>query len=87
MACNEEPAMRNLIIDGAAGGETKRRCTAEKIVFIFLQDFSKKKTLSIPVSCRFFVRKTDDILKTLLLMHDGVSFDIIQPKQVGYFGT
>jgi hypothetical protein len=22
---NEEPAMRNLIIDGAAGGETKRR--------------------------------------------------------------
>jgi hypothetical protein len=24
-ARNEEPAMRNLIIDGAAGGETKRR--------------------------------------------------------------
>jgi hypothetical protein len=23
--CNEEPAMRNLIIDGAAGGETKIR--------------------------------------------------------------
>jgi hypothetical protein len=43
---NEEPAMRNLIIDGAAGGETKRRhdvtfplLTAEKIVYIFLQDF------------------------------------------------
>jgi hypothetical protein len=28
-------------------------------------------------------RKTDDILRTLLLMHDGVSFDKIQPKQVG----
>jgi hypothetical protein len=56
-------------------------------VYIFLQDFSKKKTLSIPVSCRFFIRKNDDILRTLLLMHDGVSFDKIQPKQVGYFGT
>jgi hypothetical protein len=33
------------------------------------------------------VRKTDDILRTLLLMHGGVSFDKIQPKQVGYFGT
>jgi hypothetical protein len=52
-------------------------------VYIFLQDFSKKITLSIPVSCRFFVRKTDDIL---LLMHDGVSFDKIQPK-ASYFGT
>jgi hypothetical protein len=88
--------MKNLIIDGAAGGETKRRhdvtfpllrCTAEKILYIFLLDFSKKKTLSMPVSCRFFVRKTDDILRTLLLMHEGVSFDKIQPKQVGYFGT
>jgi hypothetical protein len=57
-------------------------------VYIFLHDYSKKKELSIPVSCRFFVRKTDDILlRTLLLMHDGVSFDKIQPKQVGYFGT
>jgi hypothetical protein len=55
-------------------------------VYIFLQDFSKKKTLSIPVSCST-VRTTDDILRTLLLMHDGVSFDKIQPKQVGYFGT
>jgi hypothetical protein len=44
--------MRNLIIDGAAGGETKRRhdvtfplltCTAEKIVYIFLEDFPKTK--------------------------------------------
>jgi hypothetical protein len=32
---------------------------AEKIMYIFLQDFSKKKTLSIPASCRFFIRKTD----------------------------
>jgi hypothetical protein len=63
------------------------RCTVETIVYIFLQDFSKKKTLSIPVSCWFFIRKTDDILRTLLLMHDGISFDKIQPKQVGYLGT
>jgi hypothetical protein len=56
-------------------------------VYIFLQDFSQKKTLSIPVSGIFFVRKTDDILRTLLLMHDGVGFDKILPKQVGYFGT
>jgi hypothetical protein len=26
-------------------------------------------------------------LRTLLLMHDSVSFDKIQPKQMGYFGT
>jgi hypothetical protein len=94
---NEEPAMRNLIIDGAAGGETKIRhdvtfslltlhrgkdpCT------FFYRIFPKRKHLSIPVSCIFFVRKTDDILRTLLLMHDGGSFDKIQPKQVGYFGT
>jgi hypothetical protein len=88
--------MRNLIIDGAAGGETKRR---HDVTFPLLtlhrgQDrvhfstgFFQKKTLSIPVSCRFFVRKTDDILRTLLLMHDGVSFDKILPKQVGYFRT
>jgi hypothetical protein len=44
-------------------------------VYIFLQDVSKKKTLSIPVSCRFFVRKTDGILRTLLLMHDGDSLN------------
>jgi hypothetical protein len=85
-----------MIIDGAAGGETKRRhdvtlpllnCTTEKIVYIFVQDFSEKKTLSIPVSCRFFIQKTHEILRTLLLMHDGISFGKILPKQVGYFGT
>jgi hypothetical protein len=96
-----EPAMRNLIIDGAAGGETKRRhgvtfplltlhCGKDRVHFsctFFYTIFPKKKTLSMPASCRFFVRKTDDILRTLVLMHDGVSFDKIQPKQVGYFGT
>jgi hypothetical protein len=90
--------MMNLIIDGAAGGETKRR---HDITFPLLtlprgKDrvhfstgfFQKENIVYIPVSCRFFVRKTDDILRTLLLMHDdGVSFDKIQPKQVGYFGT
>jgi hypothetical protein len=90
--------MRNLIIDDAAGGETKRRHDVtfplltlhrgkDRTGIHFSTGFSKKKTLSIPVSYRFFVRKTDDILRTLLLMHDGVSFDKIQPKQVGYFGT
>jgi hypothetical protein len=55
-------------------------------VYIFVQDFSKKKT-SIPVSCRFFIRKTDEILRTLLLMHDDISFGKILAKQVSYFGT
>jgi hypothetical protein len=80
--------MRNLIIDG----ETERRhditfplLTLHRVHFS--TGFSKKKTLSITVSCRFFVRKTDDILRTLLLMHDCARFDKIQPKQVGYFGA
>jgi hypothetical protein len=30
----------------------------------FLQDLSKKKTLSMPASCRFFIRKTDEISRT-----------------------
>jgi hypothetical protein len=92
--CNEEPAMRNLIIDGAAGGETKRChfssvdvAPRKRSCTFFYRIFFKKKTFFIPVSCRFFIRRTDDILRTLLLMHDGVSFDRIQPKQVGYFGT
>jgi hypothetical protein len=63
------------------------RSTAEKIVYIFLQDFPKKKTLSILVSCRFFICITDEILRTLLLMHDGISFGKILPKQVCYFGA
>jgi hypothetical protein len=71
-----------VIIDGAADGEPKRRHD----VYIFLQDFSKKKTLSIPVFCRFFRRKTDDILRTLLLMHDGISFGKILSKQVLFLG-
>jgi hypothetical protein len=40
--------------------------------------FIQKKTLSIPA---------DEISRTLRLMHDGIGFDKIQPKQVGYFGT
>jgi hypothetical protein len=88
--------MRNLIIDGTVGGETKRRHDVTfplltlhggKDRIHFSTGFIQKKTLSIPVSCRFIVRKTNDILRTLLLMHDGVGFDKIQPKQAGYFGT
>jgi hypothetical protein len=37
LVCNEEPAMRNLIIDGAAGGETKRSST------FFYRIFPKRK--------------------------------------------
>jgi hypothetical protein len=80
--------MRNLIIDGA---ETKRRhdvtfplltSHSGKDRVHFVHDFSK--TLSIPVSCRYLVRKTDEILRTLLLMHNGISFGKILPRQVGY---
>jgi hypothetical protein len=41
----------------------------------------------MPASCGFIIRITDEILRTLLLMYDGVRFDKIEPKQVGYFGT
>jgi hypothetical protein len=41
----------------------------------------------MPVSFRFFIRKTDVISITLRLMHDGIGFDKIWPKQVGDFGT
>jgi hypothetical protein len=42
---------------------------------------------NIPASCRFFIRKNNEISRTLRLMHDGRSFDKILPRQVGYFGT
>jgi hypothetical protein len=48
--------------------------------------FIQKQTLSIPASCRFFIRKTDEISRTLRLMHNGISFDKILPKPAGYFG-
>jgi hypothetical protein len=85
-----------VIIDGAAGGETKRRHDVTfplltlhrgKDRVDFSTGFSKKKILSIPASCRFFIRKTDEILRNLLLMHDGIGFGKILPQQVGYFGT
>jgi hypothetical protein len=62
-----------VIIDGAAGGETKIR---HDVTFPLLtlhreKDFSKKKALSIPVSCSFFIGITDEIMRNLLLMHDG----------------
>jgi hypothetical protein len=33
------------------------------------------------------MRKTDEILINLRLLHDGISFDKILPKQVDYFAT
>jgi hypothetical protein len=82
--------MRNLIIDGAAGGETKRRHDVNfhlltlhrgKYRVHFYTGFFQKENTD-------FIRKTDEILRILLLMLDGVSFDKIIPKQVGSkFGT
>jgi hypothetical protein len=36
---------------------------------------------------QIFHQKPMTIPRTLRLMHDGISFDKIRPKQVGYFGT
>jgi hypothetical protein len=36
----------------------------------------------MPTSCIFYILKTDEISGTLRLMHDGISFDKILPKQV-----
>jgi hypothetical protein len=73
------------IIDGAASEATRRRHFSSVDVRRFSTVFIQKKTLSIPASCRFFIRKTDEISRTLRLIHDGISFDKILPKQVGYF--
>jgi hypothetical protein len=48
-------------------------------VYIFLQELSKI------MHCLF--RRPDEISSNLGLMHGGMSFDKIVPKQVGYFGT
>jgi hypothetical protein len=83
--------MRNLIIDGA---ETKRRnfssvdvAPRKRLCTSFSTGFFQKENIVYTGVLQIFCTKTDDILRTLLLMHDGVSFDKIQPKQVGYFGT
>jgi chorismate synthase len=70
------------IIDGATSGMIKRRHDVtfplltehrEKDRVHFSTGFIQKKTLSIPAS--FFIRKTDEISRTLHLMHDGICFD------------
>jgi hypothetical protein len=57
----------------------------EKIVNIFLQDLSKRKHTGVLQI--FHSRNTDEISRTSRVMHDGNSFDKIQRKQAGYFGT
>jgi hypothetical protein len=47
----------------------------------FSSGFTQNKTLSMPTSCRFFIQKTDEIWMTLRLMHGGIRFDKILPKQ------
>jgi hypothetical protein len=89
--------MRNLIIiDGAAGGETKRRRDVTFPLLLHRRKdrihfstgfFQKENIVYTGVLQIFRTKNPDDILRTLLLMHDGVSFDKILPKQVGYFGT
>jgi hypothetical protein len=43
--------------------------------------FIQKKALPIPASCTFSIRKTDEISRTLHLLHDGIGFDKILPKE------
>jgi hypothetical protein len=78
------------------GGETKRRHDVTfplltlhrgKDCVHFSTGFFQKENIVYAGVLQIFVRKSDDILRTLLLMYDGISFDKIQPKQVGYFGT
>jgi hypothetical protein len=85
-----------LIIDGAVSGVTKIRHDVtfplstshrgkDRVHFSTL--FIQRKTLSMAASCIFFIGKTGEISRTLRLMHGGICFDKILPKQVGYFGT
>jgi hypothetical protein len=55
--------------------------TAEKIMYIFLQDLSQRKYCLCGRPADF---SYDKLLRTLHLMHDG-RFDKILPKQVGNF--
>jgi hypothetical protein len=45
----------------------------------FSTGFIQKKNIPIPASCRFFTLKTDEISRTLQLMHNGIT--IINRKQ------
>jgi hypothetical protein len=58
----------------------KRSCT------FFSTGLFRKHCLYRP-SCRFFIRKIDEISRSLRLMHDGAPFDKILPRQEGYFGA
>jgi hypothetical protein len=81
-----------VIIDGGAGSETKR---CHDVTFPLLTLLRRKNRVHF--STGFFqkenivytgvLRETGEILRTLLLMHDGISFGKLLPKQVGYFGT
>jgi hypothetical protein len=67
------------MIDSAASGGPERR-------HFFSVDVAPWKGC-VYFSTRFIQKKTLSISRTLHLMHDGISFDKILPKQVGYFGT
>jgi hypothetical protein len=71
---NEEPDNRR-----RAGGETKRR---HDVTFPLLT--LHRGNDRVRFSTGFF-QKENIVYNGVL--HDGVSFDKIQPKQVGYFGT
>jgi hypothetical protein len=57
------------------------RSTAEKIVYIFLLDLSKRKHCLYQRPADFSYEKPDEISITLRLMHDGIDKSL--PKQVG----
>jgi hypothetical protein len=85
-----------VIIDGAAGGETNRRhdvtftvdvAPRKRLCTFFYMIFPKRKHRLYRCPADFSYEKPIEILRTLLLMHDGISLGKILPKQVGYFGT
>jgi hypothetical protein len=57
----------------------------DKIVYIFLQDLSKRKHL-FQRPAQFSYEKPMR-WRTSRLMHDGISSGEILPKEAGYFGT
>jgi hypothetical protein len=89
-----------VIIDGAAGGVTKRRhditfplltlhCGKDRVHFP--TGFFQKENIVYPGVLQIYHTKNRRDLENsaicLLLMHDGISVGKIRPKQVGYFGT
>jgi hypothetical protein len=85
-----------VIIDGVAGGETKIRHDVSfplltlhrgKDRVHFSTGFFQKENIVCSGVLQIFYTITDQIMRNLLLMHDGINFGKILPKQVGYLGA